>query len=465
MAIAFVKNLGSANSKASATTIVIASLPTAGIVAGNTVMVAVTGSTAGTALSSVTDSKGNTYTILANVAGTTSRLAIAASTIGTTLLTTDTITATFAASVGIRVIGAVEFSGLVTPAAVDVTKADAGTSNAPSTGASAATTQADELVFAAFSTSNGTTTVVFTPGSGYTADQAATTGASGTNRTLNTEHKIVSAIGAQTADAGYNASLPWDAVLATVKMAGAAGTFAVTDSVALADTSALTATYPLADAGTVSEEVSESAAQTRVESVTLTETATPAVTITVVDQATVADVSALSALPAVADAAALSEAASFEHPDTFLLLERAEVEVLAGDETAVSATDTATLAEAVLLETSEEPPEPPPPSVEVGIGGGGDAWGATAGRPYLRYPEPQRAREPAPARRRRRLRTEDLVRLPAPAQPTAFHPRLPLLPAFGPQPIGSPVERVASRRRARMHSEAELEELLMLELI
>jgi hypothetical protein len=52
-----------------------------------------------------------------------------------------------------------------------------------------------------------------------------------------------------------------------------------------------------------------------------------------------------------------------------------------------------------------------------------------------------------------------------PVQPTAAHPHLPLLPAFGPLSTGSPAERVASRRRARVHSEAELEELLMLELV
>jgi hypothetical protein len=210
MAISFVRTLSSGTSKASATTIATAVMPAA-VPIGDTVLVAVTGSTNTIALSSVTDTKGNTYTILADVQGTTSRLSIAASVLTVALTTADTITATYATAQGIRAIVSNEFSGLTITQ--DVTaKAAAGTSTTPSTGASAATATANTLTFGAFSVSNATASGTFTQGTGYTKDLEATTGTTGTNRSLATEHRINSATGTQTADGTYGTSMAWDAL-------------------------------------------------------------------------------------------------------------------------------------------------------------------------------------------------------------------------------------------------------------
>lgn len=210
MPITKVRDLSSGTSKASATTIVTAVMPAA-VPIGDTVVVAVTGSTNTIALSSVTDTKGNTYTILSDVAGTTSRLSWAASVLTVALATTDTITATYATAQGIRVIGAMEFSGVTITQDV-AAKAAAGTSTAPSTGASAATTTANTLTLGAFSVSNATASGTFTQGTGFTKGIEATTGIVGTNRSLATEHRINSATGTQTANGTYATSMPWDAL-------------------------------------------------------------------------------------------------------------------------------------------------------------------------------------------------------------------------------------------------------------
>lgn len=211
MAIAKVRDLSAGNSKSSATTIATAVMPAA-VPIGDTVVVAYCGSTTTSAVSTVTDTKGNTYTVLADVAGTTSRMAIAASVLSVALATTDTITVTLGVASGIRLVTSTEFSGL--SIVEDVTeKAAAGTSGTPSTGASAATTTANTLTFAAIAESNGTSSVTFTPGVGYTADLTSTTGIVGTNRSMQTEHRINSSTGAQTADATLvPITLPWDAL-------------------------------------------------------------------------------------------------------------------------------------------------------------------------------------------------------------------------------------------------------------
>lgn len=347
MAIAFVKTLGSANSKSSATTIQIASLPAAGVAAGDTVVVAVTGSTASIALSSVTDSKGNTYTILTDRAGTTSRLSIAASVISTALTTLDTITATFASAQGIRVIVANEFSGLgVTQ---DVTAvAAAGTSASPSVGPSATTTQAATLTFAAFSVSNATASGTFTQGSGYTKDQEATTGTTSTNRSLATEHRINAATGTQTANGTYATSMAWDGVEVVLQAAGGTTTISASDSATLTDAvggMALSA----ADSATAAEATGPTAFSTT-------------------DAATLAEAPGPVALSA-ADSGTIVEAIgpiTLSSGDSSALTEATAVTQLAN----ISATDAFSITEQTQV-TDVTPPPPPPPMPTGGSGGDG----------------------------------------------------------------------------------------------
>lgn len=210
MAIAFVRQLGSGNSKSSASIITTGVMP-ATVPVGDTVLAAYCGSTTTSAVSSFTDTQGNTYTVLADVAGTTSRMAIGGSVLTVALTTADTISCNLAVASGIRGIVANEFSGLTL--IQDVTaKSAAGTSAAPSTGASSATTTANTLTYAAFGVSNATASGTFTQGSGYTKDQEVTTGITGTNRSLATEHRINSSTGTQTADGTYLTSMAWDAL-------------------------------------------------------------------------------------------------------------------------------------------------------------------------------------------------------------------------------------------------------------
>lgn len=216
MAIAFVAARGSASSKSSASTLAIT--PSGTIAAGNFLRVDYCGSTSGSSISSVTDTQGNTYTVLADNAGSTSRTAIIGSILTTPLTASDTVTITLSAASGIRDATLNEYSGAtLTEDVADVSAA--GTSTTPSVGPSAATTNANDIVLGLFACSNATTAVTFTPGTGFTAGQSVTTGTTGSNRTLNTEHKIVAATGTQTADGTYNASFAWDATEVILKAA------------------------------------------------------------------------------------------------------------------------------------------------------------------------------------------------------------------------------------------------------
>lgn len=232
MAIAFVRQLGSGTSKSSASSIAFTCSGTAAI--GDTVIVSYVGSTTTSAVSSVTDTQGNTYTVLSDVAGTTSRIAIAGSVLTTALTTSDVITVNLAAASSVRVVAGNDFSGLTLTQ--DVTAVTAhGTSSTPSTGASAATTTANTLTFGAFGVSNGTASGTFTQGTGFTLDQAATTGTSGTNRSLGTEHRINSSTGTQTANGSYGTSMAWDALEVVLQAAAATTAKSASDSATATD--------------------------------------------------------------------------------------------------------------------------------------------------------------------------------------------------------------------------------------
>jgi hypothetical protein len=302
VAIAFVRNLSSGSSKSSASSIATAVMP-ATVPIGDTVVVVYIGSTTTSAVSSVTDTKGNVYTVLADVAGTTSRIAIAASVLTVQLTTSDTITVNLAAASGIRIVAAVEFSGLSLVQNVTA-KSAAGTSGTPSTGASAATTNPNTLTFGLFGESNGTSSVTFTQGVGYTADITATTGTSGTNRTLQTEHQINTTTGAQTASATLvPTTLPWDAL--EVVLVESASIKSASDSASLTDAVAGTA-LSTSDSAALSEATGPTAL-TGTDSAALSEAVGP-IALTGTDSATASETTGPTALSDV-DSAVLSEAA------------------------------------------------------------------------------------------------------------------------------------------------------------
>ncbi|VAW88634.1 hypothetical protein MNBD_GAMMA18-2204, partial [hydrothermal vent metagenome] len=133
-----------------------------------------------------------------------------------TITTTDPGGRTTGAVVSIH-----EFSGLLPTSPLDQTSGDIGGSGAPvavSSGDTAITTQANELLIGAIGSDNDSTPI-FTTGSGYTLLESASF--DGTLPTaLSTEYKTVSTIGAYRADGSLsNVDWGWSAIIATYKAA------------------------------------------------------------------------------------------------------------------------------------------------------------------------------------------------------------------------------------------------------
>jgi hypothetical protein len=105
-----------------------------------------------------------------------------------------------------------EWSGVALASAIDKFAGASGTSTAANSGATAATTQADELVIGAVVASGNRT---FTAGAGFSNGNKVNT----TFSSLFFESQIVAATGAQTATATISASVSWACQVATFKAA------------------------------------------------------------------------------------------------------------------------------------------------------------------------------------------------------------------------------------------------------
>ena len=223
-AIASVAAIGTATSKASGTTLAV-TVGAAGVAAGNSVIVAVALDPVVSNTVTVADTQLNTYSSdadLANGSGTSGvRTVVFSAHNITALVNTNTITVTFSAAVVAKAMSAASFSGLALISTKDVTASATGSSTAPSSGATAATEVADELVVGAIGT-KGPSGDTFTVGAGYdntNFTRAGTTGAGPTsNITIAPEYKIVSATGAQTADATLGTSRLWSAAVVTYRV-------------------------------------------------------------------------------------------------------------------------------------------------------------------------------------------------------------------------------------------------------
>ncbi len=167
-------------------------------------------------ITGVTDSKGNTWTKALELDATVLvSLWYTANIIGGSA---HTFTVAYDDSVGDAVSCIVqEFSGIATASPLDKTVVATGTSAAPNSGATAATTQADELVigFAGYFGTN----VLAAAGSGY-GDLAQS---NQTNANGAMESKLVSATGAQTAAFTLASSRDWACICATFKTAAGGG--------------------------------------------------------------------------------------------------------------------------------------------------------------------------------------------------------------------------------------------------
>lgn len=186
--------------------------------------------------SSVTDSAGNTYTLISSINSSAVSETLAYALNATALASGSTITITFPSARNAAA-AAYYVTGIATASAVDQQASNTtGSSATPSVGPTSATTQADELIIGLFGYSNSRT---FTPGSGYTA--LATVESTGTVRGTTGEYKIVSATGAQTADGTFNSSATFAGLIVTFKGAAATGVaLSASGTVAISGAAALT---------------------------------------------------------------------------------------------------------------------------------------------------------------------------------------------------------------------------------
>jgi hypothetical protein len=190
------------------------------VTAGNLLVLVLTSGAADT-ISSIADDKGNTWNLAVSVAASTRKTYIYYAMNAAAGATTVTVTYTAGqfpdTHYFIR-----EYSGIATTSALDKTASNSngtGYTDSHSTGTTAATTQANELVVAAVgSDANGDPT--YTAPTGY-ADFESQGGQTYTWGAC--DDKIVSATGTQTATFGSTAYVNSQGAIATFKEAAAAG--------------------------------------------------------------------------------------------------------------------------------------------------------------------------------------------------------------------------------------------------
>ncbi len=193
---------------------------TASVAAGNSIIVTLTWGAWGPGeITTCSDTKGNSYTtdVSEFYSGAGLYTIICSSHNVTALSTSDTINVSFTSGTYGVAATAHEFSGLAPSLALDQTAKANGSSTTPSSGNTATTAQADELLVGAIGVS-GLPTDAFTPGGGYTALNAV--GFTGVwNGTIRPEYKVVSATGVYQADGVLGVSAGWSATIATYKAA------------------------------------------------------------------------------------------------------------------------------------------------------------------------------------------------------------------------------------------------------
>jgi hypothetical protein len=211
---AFVQTLTAQST--SGTTPLVSGAFTTSTTSGNFLVVAIGNDSGLTGtITSITDSKGNTYAKANDIATSVSLSVWYAANI--TGGSSHTITVNFNDSnTGNVSIVAQEFSGIMASGALDKTAAATGTSTSPSSGATATTTQANELVVASLVTAGTATTT--TAGAGYSNLGGPTTI---TDARTAQASKIVAATGTQTATFTLAASRTWACIVTTFKVAPA----------------------------------------------------------------------------------------------------------------------------------------------------------------------------------------------------------------------------------------------------
>lgn len=221
MAIGIPSSLGSATENSGDTNVALTLA--AGVTIGNLIVIACLADEERT-LSSVADSQSHTWTIDKQVtntvdADTTGRSIAIASTVCTATMTTaDTITVTHSGAGGtIKTLAAVKVTGSWDSGRVDQVSSNTGATAAWSSGATPATTVADELVIGAASMTDAAPRTSAPDGSYSELFDRWDTDAG-----LTMVYLIVSGTGAQTASGVWSAADQWAAAAVTYKEAGAA---------------------------------------------------------------------------------------------------------------------------------------------------------------------------------------------------------------------------------------------------
>jgi hypothetical protein len=162
---------------------------------------------------SVADTSGNTYHTDADVSNTAGgiRTLVICAPVTTALAAGNTITVTYPATTS-KAVSIYYVDGTATS---DKTSTGMGTSTAPSSGNTAATTQASELLIGAIGSESYNTT--FTVGGSYIAMNSAiaNTGTTNTSISIFPEYRVVSATGAYSATGTLSTSRDWAAAIVT----------------------------------------------------------------------------------------------------------------------------------------------------------------------------------------------------------------------------------------------------------
>jgi hypothetical protein len=210
--VSFVQTVGTTTRNTSGNSSITTTVASAGVAAGHSVIVAITASTFGGVVA-CSDTKGNSYSINADVTGS-GRLFICSAHNVTALTSSDTITATYPSFSGISTASANEFSGLASAGAVDRTSTASGNSANPSSGTTATTTQASEVLFGAIAYNN---TPTFAAGGGYNVVGQVIGGSGAGQKNLYPEYQIVSSTGGYAATGTMTPGQQWWAAIVTYK--------------------------------------------------------------------------------------------------------------------------------------------------------------------------------------------------------------------------------------------------------
>ena len=158
------------------------------------------------------DTQGNSYTVDADITGV-GRLFICSAHNVTALTSGDTITASYPRLQRDHNGQRQRVLGHFPDDPVDKISTNTGNSATPSSGFTATTTQANELLFGAIAHNS---TPTFTPGSGYTLQVEVIGGSGAGQRTLSPEYQIVSATGTACPPPGrVSSAQQWRAAIVT----------------------------------------------------------------------------------------------------------------------------------------------------------------------------------------------------------------------------------------------------------